>query len=424
MSLQAERAVIGCLLISSDINILDDVAMLRPEMFVDVYARRIFTEIVKLRKADPILIRNQISLDDIPTDIFNKFVTDCAGAVAYSGQITEYAKIVIGDYRVAELHKLLSHTHVDRETIDKAITDIQESIESLSQYAVERTETAANAVEKYSPKKFTDKREKPIRTGVKAIDDIIGGIERGNMVIIAARPSVGKSAIASEIALNIAKSGKRCEIFNLEMRNEDTYDRLIAHESGIEISHIKYNKSASEGEWKLFDEGNKMISDLGDLLLLVDDITYVSEVISRARRDKADVVIIDYLQLMRANTTYRDRASQVGEISRSIKLAALNLNIPIIVLAQLNRLSTMSADKKPSMSELRESGALEQDADKIILLWNKDENDRNKKGILVDKNRQGRVGETELIFDGAVMRFMEKDSFVAVHEDDNESPFT
>lgn len=421
MSYEAEKAVIGCLLIDGDR--LNEIPFLKPEMFRSVISERFFAEIAKLCRAgvnpDIVTVRNQITVDEMPNEVFMREIRECADSVATSVGIASYAKIVLDDYRADELLKVLQNIHPDGKTVNGKLSELQSTIDRLARYTAERTESASDAVERYSPKKFTPNMQKPIRTRIKELDKIIGGIENGDMVIIAARPSVGKSAIATEMAINFAKDGKRCEMFNLEMRNEQTYDRMIAHESGIELSHIKWSTQFTGMEDKLFDEGNKALKELGDRLLLVDDAATVSEITARAKRDKAEIVIIDYAQLIRAESAYRDRTSQVGEISRSIKLAANGMNIPFIVLAQLNRASTLAKDNKPSMSELRESGAWEQDADKIILLWNKDESDRSVKGLLVDKNRHGEVGEAELKFDGAVMRFVGNGEFVEPTDEDD-----
>ena len=215
------------------------------------------------------------------------------------------------------------------------------------------------------------------------------------------------------------KAGKRVSLFNLEMSNEQLFQRLIAHESGITLSRIR-GATALNGreESELFDSGLESIKELGERLRMCDSMFKVSHMAAEMRRHKSDIAIIDYAQLIKPESDYKgNRTAEVGQISHSLKMTAKRLKIPVIVLAQLNRLSTTTKTKEPTMSELRESGDFEQDADKIVLLWNKTE-DKKLKGVKVEKNRMGNTGKIEMRFDGAIMKFDEVE-FVGAYE----SPF-
>ena len=227
-------------------------------------------------------------------------------------------------------------------------------------------------------------------------------MDKGDVVLVAARPAVGKTAFATQIALNTSKT--HCTaLISLEMTNEQLYDRIIASESGIELNRIRRACNTNSTEWDIFESANESLGK--KKLVLVDDITTVSEMYMFLKRKGAEIAVIDYAQLIKPESRYKgNRYAEVGDISHGIKQMAKKLNIPIVLLTQLNRVADET--KEPTMAEIRESGDFEQDASVIILLWNKTE-DKKEKGVKVDKNRNGETGKITLNFDGRVMKFTE-----------------
>lgn len=398
MSYEAEKAVIGCMLLDEvDVN-------LSPEMFTDALLGRIFYEIKKAGKVDAILLRSRISADDFPDDVFYRLLNECGMLVTTSVEVDKYADVVRADYIKREIANVV--------TPDASIEDIIRRLESLDT-GKRKEVTAKTLVEEYSGKKFVEDHDIGYDLGFDKLDDIVGGVFKGDMMVVGARPSVGKSAFAVESMLNLAKKNVKVIMFSLEMTNEQLYDRILAHESGIGLSRIKRATSFIGQEDILFDNANKAIEELGDRMVFFDDIYSVSEMRKAAKG--FDVVIIDYAQLIHTSGSYKgNRYAEVGQISHDIKQMAKDLNVAVILLAQLNRVSESTSTKEPTMAELREGGDLEQDASQVILLWNKTE-DRKTKGMKVDKNRQGEVGQVQMFFDGGVNRFL--------HCDVDDNPF-
>jgi replicative DNA helicase len=229
------------------------------------------------------------------------------------------------------------------------------------------------------------------------------------MIVIGARPSVGKSALVTQIATYMVKQGKRVGFYNLEMKDQQIYERLLAAESGIGIKRIKRALAFTGDEQERFDKANEVIRGYKDLVINTG-AKKISDIRAESRHMNYDIIIIDYMQLILPEDRYKgSRFAEVGQISHEIKALAMEFNIPVIALSQLNRLSAVKETKEPTMAELRESGDVEQDASIIMLMWNLTE-DRTVKGLKVDKNRQGEVGKEKLNFEGNFMRFTEDSS--------------
>jgi replicative DNA helicase len=238
------------------------------------------------------------------------------------------------------------------------------------------------------------------------------------MIVIGARPSVGKSAFVTQIASYMCKQGKRVGFYNLEMQDKQIYERILAAESGIGLKRIKRALAFTGDERERFERANDNIKRLYQGLVVNTGAKKISDIRSESRHMNYDIIIIDYMQLILPEDRYKgNRFAEVGQISHEIKALAMELNIPIIALSQLNRVSVGKDTKEPTMAELRESGDVEQDASIIMLMWNLNE-ERTVKGLKVDKNRQGEVGKEKLNFEGHIMRFIEDGSEFTEAEDD------
>ncbi len=261
-----------------------------------------------------------------------------------------------------------------------------------------------------------------LKTGFTTLDEYTNGLQPEELIILAARPAVGKSAFAMNIALNAAthnKNGKAgVAIFSLEMSNEQLVTRMISSMSNIENSKLRTGKLTPQ-EWRQYETFTELLNEYN---IYFDDSasSNISDIRAKCRRlaqeKKLDLVVIDYLQLIRADESKNaNRQEEVSRISRALKQMAKELKVPVLALSQLSRDVEKSADKKPTLAHLRESGSIEQDAD-IVMFIHRDEyfnvkKDQEQSGdteILVRKNRQGRVGDIKFIFAPQYSRFSEQ----------------
>ena len=252
-----------------------------------------------------------------------------------------------------------------------------------------------------------------ISTGFGKLDEMTSGLQPGDLIIVAGRPSMGKTTLAVNIAENAALgAGKSAAIFSMEMSAESLTLRMISSLGRINQGHLRSGRLQEE-DWPRIDSA---MTQLGQAKLFVDETPALTptEIRARARRLKRerglDLIVVDYLQLMQVAGTKENRATEISEISRSLKALAKELKVPVIALSQLNRGVEQRQEKKPVMSDLRESGAIEQDADVILLIYREEVYDQNttRKGIadiIIAKQRNGPTGEVQLTFLGQYTKF-------------------
>ena len=252
-----------------------------------------------------------------------------------------------------------------------------------------------------------------IRTGFRDIDKMLMGFHRTDLLILAARPAMGKTSLALNFAYNVANQGNVVMVFSLEMGREQLVQRLMAHRAGINLRSIRSGEIDAEAEIDLQDAA----ANLSEMRLYIDDTPSLSAVDVRARSKRVhlrehrlDLVVVDYLQLMRGTGGSRQsREQEISEISRGLKGLAKELNCTVMALSQLNRAVESRPDKKPRMSDLRESGSIEQDADIICFIYRavvyNESADPNAAELIVSKHRAGEIGTIQLHFDGRFTRF-------------------
>jgi replicative DNA helicase len=252
-----------------------------------------------------------------------------------------------------------------------------------------------------------------VSTGFDSLDEMTGGLQAGDLIVVAGRPSMGKTTFAINIAENAAFGSKvKVAVFSMEMSREQLAFRMISSLGRVDQSRLRRGPYQDE-DWARI---NSAIQQMRDAPIFIDDAGALSptEVRARARRLKREhgvgLIVIDYLQLMQVSGTKENRATEISEISRSLKALAKELSVPVIALSQLNRSVEQRPDKKPVMSDLRESGAIEQDADLIMMIYRDEVYDPNstRKGIadiIIAKQRNGPVGEIQLTFVGKYTRF-------------------
>lgn len=425
MNLLAEQNVIGSLLL--DPESIGKIQGLEPDMFASELYGRMYLEFLRGYEngyqVNAVVLSAKIT--DFPADMVQKEIRTCLEKTLTSVEVGSYADIVIREYRAAQLDRILQSVKPDPENVDEQTGELINDLEALLDNRESQAKTLAEITRENKDRYFKDNAAQRLYIGFPKLDDLLGGLEGGDMIVIGARPGVGKSAFVTQVTTALARSGKRVGFYNLEMQEKQVYERFVVAESGIGLTRLRRAVRFLGDEEERFRRANEVL-EKEDRIIITTGSKAMSEIRNESRHMGYDVIIIDYLQLLRADKTYRgNRYAEVGAISRAIKALAMELNIPIIALSQLNRVSENREGKEPTMAELREAGDIEQDASVILLMWNMSK-DSSRKGIKIEKQRQGRTGKIVLRFNGDLMRFEETEETPRDdwQEDEEENPFT
>lgn len=429
MSYLAERSVIGALLINSE-SMNDVYGMLEPDMFTNELLGKIFHEYQRAYdqgyNLTLAMIDQKIKNDIFTSEVIMQEIKSCMSEIFTSANIKQDASVVKNAYKSRRLEFLINSVNATPNNVTEQIGKLLNELDALQNDKQLTSQTLSEITAEHKDKYFKERDIKPVKFGFEKLDALLD-LEGGQMVVIGARPSVGKSAFVTQITSYLGKQGKRVGFYNLEMQTQQMYERFIVNESGIGLTRLKKAIRFLGDEQERFDKANETLSKADNIIITSGASKTVAEIRAESKNMDYDVIIIDYLQLLKADKTYRgNRTAEVGEISRSIQSLAMELKIPIIALSQLNRASEGREDKEPNMSELREAGNIEQDASTIILLWNIDENDKTKKGCKIVKNRQGECGKIVMKFNGDTMKFEETDEEVKnakTWKSSNDNPF-
>jgi replicative DNA helicase len=255
-----------------------------------------------------------------------------------------------------------------------------------------------------------------VSTGIPELDQMLGNLQAGNVYVMAARPGQGKTSLQTSIMLNAAHNKKRAAFFSLEMSRSKIIDRLLAQETGLNVQLLNTGK-LNESQWPIFTSG---LERIGELPIFLDDTSSITpaQVLTRCRREVMnggpfDLIAIDYLQLMGADGRAENRTQEIGLISRSLKMLSKELDVPVLVAAQLNRDVEKRGDKVPQLSDLRESGNIEADADVVIFLHQSEPEltfDVQPVNLIIAKQRNGPVGQIEVKFHKSNTHFVSGNS--------------
>lgn len=405
MILNPEKALIGALMTNP--QAIKDCGSLQPEMFIDGLLGRIYLQY--LRAYDfgypANLVTLAENLPDVPRPQLLDCLKECSDSTVVSTAAGQYAAAIVGAFKAREAARLINSVSFQPADVERQIGGLINDLETLQGGSRSSAKKLTQIIEEVSAGYFMDDERPRLYTGFPKLDECLGGLEGGDVIVVGARPAVGKSAFVTQIASNMATAGKRVILYNLEMSDRQIYERMLSRQSGIQLSRIRRGKSFLGDEEDRFTAANEELKRLD--IWISSGAKTASEIRQECRNMGADCIIIDYLQLVRADRHYSNRSSEVGDISKSIKALAMELNCPTIVLSQLNRVSELRESKEPTMAELRESGDIEQDSSIVILLWNRNENDQTRKGLKVAKNRQGQQLKLQLEFDGGSMSFRE-----------------
>lgn len=412
MSYIAEQNVIGALLMNP--SCIEEIySMLSSNMFSNELYGRIYLEFQKgydnRYDVNVAVIVQKMGDAHFPEHLVIDEIKECSVNTVTSANVKSYAMVIVKDFKAYQLKNMINSIQIIPDDIDNQIGRIITDLEALQEGKHMASKTLSDIVKENKGKYFVDNEAEKTYIGFPKLDDLLGGLEGGDMIVIGARPGVGKSALVTQITTNLSNQGKRVGFYNLEMKEKQVYERFIVSQSGIGLTRLRRAKKFLGDEKERFDNANEVLEKKDNIVITTGSKT-VSEIRSEIRHMGYDIIIIDYLQLLKSDKEYRgNRYAEVGAISKAIKALAMELNIPIIALSQLNRASEMRDTKEPTMAELREAGDIEQDASVIILMWNLSQEDRSKKGCKIEKQRQGQTGKAVLNFNGDLMKFEESE---------------
>ena len=402
--MKAERQIIGSLLL--DQSRIDEMHLINSEMFTDPILSEIFSlyEHADGKEVNQIAIVQKIKCDYLSESQAGELLADLV--VNHDGGISDRyaAQAIFDEYRVRKFNELINKTTIDSGNIDKTLSDFRDTLDGLKKVDEEVRPKSLSELTALKSEYFKEKKGKKYYTGFEKIDSAIGGLDGGDTIIIAARPAVGKSAFTLQIIRKFGRDGIRVGYFDLEMSEKQVYERSIASASGIDMTRIRMANSFLNDEEEKFEKGNEILAKEKNLFIVPGTQT-ISSIRAAVKKGGYDLIAIDYLQLIQSSNGRNNRSSEVGDISRGLKSIAKEFNIPVIALSQLNRASEMNKDKEPMLSELRESGDIEQDASVVIMLWNPNVDDTSEKMIKVEKSRNGFTDRMKLYFDGKHMTF-------------------
>jgi len=409
----SEQTLVGSLLMDGDI--IEHLAgRIYPQMFTDQICKLIYEDFLNGYRQGKTV--NQLTIQENHKDKKNIIpeIKNILENTLTSVGWEEAAGLLINEYKARCLNQLLHQDGINGTNVNERLAKIQVRIDELQKEKSHKVQSLADIARKYKGEYF--KEHEMIHLGWEKLDECLGKLDRGDVTVIGARPAVGKSAFSAQIGLQLWMQNLRVGFFALEMADSQIYERYLSFTSGIEMKRIRRGIKFLGDEEKKYNSGNKDLEKFENLFIITDANT-VDDIRSISKAMKFDVVIIDYMQLVKPADRYKgNRAGEVAEISGDLKRMAKELNCHVILLSQLNRKT--EEQNEPTMAELRESGAIEQDASNILLLWTLSKGDKDgetkeqredQKGVRVCKCRQGELGGAVFRFDGSKMFFTETD---------------
>ncbi len=418
-SVEAEQSVIGSMIMDRD-AIMTASEIVTSEDFYQHQYGVLFDAMVELynegKPVDLVTLQERLREKDVPPEISDmEFARDLLNAVPTSANVRHYATIVQEKSMLRRLIKVneeIANTcYLAKESTDEILEETEKKIFDLIQRRstgdfVPIKDVVLNALDRIEKASKSKGTVTGIPTGFIDLDYKTSGFQPSDLILIAARPSMGKTAFVLNIAQNMAfKEGKTVAIFSLEMSKEQLVNRLFSLESRVDSQALRTGNLSDE-DWAKLIEGAAVV---GKSNLIIDDTPGISigELRSKCRKFKLEhdlgIIIIDYLQLMTGSKRSESRQQEISDISRSLKAVARELNVPVVALSQLSRAVEQRPDHRPMLSDLRESGAIEQDADVVMFIYrddyyNKDTDKKNIAEIIIAKQRNGPIGTVELVW--------------------------
>ena len=419
-SIEAEQSVIGSMIMDREAIVVASEIVLGDDFYNKQYGI-LFDTMVELndegKPVDLVTLQDRLKEKDVPPEVSSlEFIRDLITAVPTSANIKYYANIVAEKSTLRKLIRLnedIANTcYVGKESLEDILADTEKRVFDLVQRRntgefVPIRQVVMNAMDNIEKASRNKGNVTGVATGFLDLDYRTAGMQPSDLILVAARPSMGKTAFVLNIAQYVAfKQNKTVAIFSLEMSKEQLVNRLFSMESKVDSQHLRTG-NLSDAEWEKLIESAGII---GKSNLIIDDTPgiSISEMRSKCRKYKLEhnleMIIIDYLQLMSGSGKSSDsRQQEISDISRSLKALARELHVPVIALSQLSRAVEQRPDHRPMLSDLRESGAIEQDADVVMFIYRDDyyNKDTEKKGIaeiIIAKQRNGPIGTVELVW--------------------------
>ena len=425
-NLEAEQTVLGALLLDPE-SLSVAMNYIKPESFYVSKHRDLFAIIIRLFSlgvnADIITVINEAVKDGIfeSSTAGKEYLAAVMEGVPTTKNIESYCKIVEEKYYTRSLitsaKEIIEAASAGQETAQQLLDFAEQKIYDIRKGKsvdglVKIDEVVLEAYDELGRKSGPDKElYVGAKSGFADLDHVITGLSRSDLIIVAARPAMGKSVFALNLAANFARHNKESEavIFSLEMSKEQNVTRMLSSESFVELDYLMKGNISGD-QWTKLAKGAESLSGMNIYLDDTAGITVPQMKAKLRRLKRPGLVIIDYLQLMNSSRRIENRVNEISEITRQLKLMAKELDIPVITLSQLSRAVESRTDKRPMLSDLRESGSIEQDADIVMFLYrdayyNKDTPDPTISECIVAKNRHGETGTVNLRFSGQYQLF-------------------
>ena len=428
-SVESEQSILGSILLDKD-AIITVSETIRPSDFYKEAHKIIYESMLKLsNKNEPIdlitlteELKKQGHLDNVGGI---SYITSLSTIVPTTSNVKYYADIVKEKSVLRQLIKasndIINLGYENSTKVEEVLEKAEKRIFDISQEKASDDFKSINEVlvDAYDmiEKLYTNKSDVTgITTGFKDLNKKINGLQRTDLILIAARPAMGKTAFSLNLVQNAALKGDASvAVFSLEMSKDQLVQRMLSSQSHVELKKIKTG-TLDENDWPRIIDAMAVLSNVN---IYIDDTPgiKISELRSKCRKLKIekglDLILIDYLQLMEGEGNNESRQQEIAKISRSLKIIAKELNCPVVALSQLSRAPEQRADHRPMLSDLRESGSIEQDADIVMFLYrdeyyHPDSESKNIGEVIIAKNRHGETGSVELVWLGEVQKFADK----------------
>ena len=428
-SLEAEQSVIGSMLMDREAIITASEIVMADDFYQHQYGV-MYESMVELfnegKPVDLVTLQNRLKEKDVPPEVSSlEFVRDIITTVPTSANVKYYATIVKEKAVLRRLirvnEEIANDCYLGRDPLETILADTEKKIFDLLQSRssgdfVPIRQVALNVLENIEKASKTKETVTGVPTGFIDLDYKTSGFQPSDFILIAARPSMGKTAFVLNVVDHVAvKKGIPCMVFSLEMSKEQLVNRMLSMESNVDSQKLRTG-TLTDSDWDAVVEG---VGIIGGSKLIIDDTPgiSISELRSKCRKMKLEyglsIVIIDYLQLMSGGRKggNDNRQQEISDISRSLKALARELHAPVIALSQLSRACETRTDHRPMLSDLRESGAIEQDADVVMFLYrddyyNKDTEHPNEAEVIIAKQRNGPIGTVNLIWKPEYTKFV------------------
>jgi replicative DNA helicase len=430
-SIEAEQSVLGSLLLDKKAIVKIADILHADDFYRDVHKIIYQTMLELFEKNEPIdimSVSNRLEERDLLEKIgSSSYLTDLVNSVPTAANVVHYAKIVQKKKMLRDLieaaHGITQSSYQEVEEIERVLDEAEKNIFAVSQRSLKQffipikpaLEDAFDRIDALHKREGGTLRGLP--TGFTDLDNILAGLQKSDYIILASRPSLGKTTLALDVARNIAVNEKiPVGIFSLEMAAAQLVDRLLCSQANIDLWKLRTGRLSSKGKENDFTKIQEAIGMLSESPIYIDDspTSTVMEIRTKARRLKAEhdlgLVIVDFIQLISPLNTRDTTVQQMTETSRALKALARELDVPLLALSQLSRAAEQRSPRIPRMADLRESGSLEQDADVVLLIYREDldikqSERKNIADIFIAKHRNGPIGQLELYFNSDYVSF-------------------